>query len=198
VATLRYTTIFYLYWLLRAIYRPIATTTTCLHPSLSWASSSPLFNPNLDASFVILSFHRCLGRPLGLRYTANPINCSNNPFKRIVTVYWFTWRKVWVCVWILFYSSWSPLQTLLGLSVPHEGPKVLQPHHTFNGLVHQYALPIRTYLRGEGGYRDQIPPPKAQCFSYKYIKYWIKFWKIPKQIRQNMYIQVHPFPVIHF
>jgi hypothetical protein len=46
-------------------FRSIAATTTYLHLSLFWANFSPLLTPKIDASFVILSFHRSLDHPLG-------------------------------------------------------------------------------------------------------------------------------------
>jgi len=47
-------------------FRSIATTTTCIHWSLSLASSAPFSIPSSSKSLSTLSFHLCLGRLLGL------------------------------------------------------------------------------------------------------------------------------------
>lgn len=59
----------WLFFFFFGFYEPsrfISATTTCLHLSLSWTSSSPPLTIKLDASFLIMSFYPCLGRPLGL------------------------------------------------------------------------------------------------------------------------------------
>lgn len=70
---------FLLLWHLRAIY---CHNNQLPQPILILSWSSPLFTLNLDASFVILSFYRCLGRFLGLlvsgfQLVANPIRPSD-------------------------------------------------------------------------------------------------------------------------
>jgi len=61
--------------------RPIAATTHCLHLSLSFAHSSAFLPYKSFKSSCTLSFHRCLGRPIGLFLFFSFSYLSNQSFR---------------------------------------------------------------------------------------------------------------------